>query len=227
MYSYCTSKTFKTDISQLCENCPIPKEIRHYLDVQIIAEAKEMKEVLTELDFHEYLKKEIENATEAMQSTRLIEQQNSDYEKDPNRLTRIARYIRNKERIKALNQFKNERDIPKQLNQKKEAGYNLQIGALWAQGLFRKEKAPIGHNQYYYFFEEKGFDSIRKLSEFTENDILKIKSSINGYLNDTFNNNNTNKNLCQPKNLEKINKHCIKEGITTSDEFKKLVGSIN
>ena len=68
-YSYCTSKEFKKDISKLCEACPLIELINNGIESQILEEALEQKEILTESQFKEYVEKEILNAQEAMKNT--------------------------------------------------------------------------------------------------------------------------------------------------------------
>lgn len=103
-HSYCTSEEFKTDISQLCEKCPLTELILEGIQNQIIFQAREKQEILTPEQFKKYINDEIKNAEEAMQKIFLIERQTMYDKNDPYRKTRIKTYIWNKERIKALNQ---------------------------------------------------------------------------------------------------------------------------
>jgi len=104
-YIKCTSQEFITDISKLCDKCPLPLLITNGMKDQIIFQAQERKEILTTEQFNNYLDTEIESATKAMESVFLTESQNKEYKKDPHRANRIQHYIWNKERIKALNSF--------------------------------------------------------------------------------------------------------------------------
>ena len=101
--SFCTSKEFKTDISELCLECPLTNLINEGITNQIIFQAEQQKEILNENQFKNYIEDEISNAQERMQELFLTESQNKNYKNDPHRKKRIQNYILNKERIKALN----------------------------------------------------------------------------------------------------------------------------
>jgi len=98
-YSYCTSETFKTDISQLCANCPLIELVAGYIKNQILFQALERKEILSPKQFDKYINDEIVNAQKAMERTYLNELKLND---SKYRKKRIEIYILNKERIKAL-----------------------------------------------------------------------------------------------------------------------------
>lgn len=104
---HCTATDFKTDISELCNKCPLVEIIENGIKNQIIFQAIQQKEILNTEQFKEYINSEIKNAQNSMQKTFLIEQQNKEYKNDNYRKTRIKNYIWNKERIKALNDFLN------------------------------------------------------------------------------------------------------------------------
>lgn len=104
-YNYCTSKIFKKDLEDLCENCPLVERINNGIKKQILFQANEKKGILSKNQFKTYLEKEIENASKSMERVFLTEQQNIEYKTDPHRKKRIEIYIWNKERIKALNSF--------------------------------------------------------------------------------------------------------------------------
>lgn len=129
IYQYCTSTTFKKDISELCENCPIPGLIKEHLTSQIVHEATINKELLNQDQFQLYINDEIKNAMEAMRRVYLTEMQNKNYQKDPHRKKRIEIYLWNKERIKVLNEFlSNNSDSEKNFYPrifKNEIGYNI------------------------------------------------------------------------------------------------------
>lgn len=104
-YPNCTSTIFKTDIKDLCINCPLKDIIMNGIKEQILTQASERRGILSHPQFEKYINSEIENASKSMEQTFLTEKQNIDYKSDPYRRTRIKNYIWNKERIKALNQF--------------------------------------------------------------------------------------------------------------------------
>ncbi|MFD1144551.1 hypothetical protein ACFQ4C_25715 [Larkinella insperata] len=104
-YNQCTSKTFRADLLELCPKCPHFESIRTKIQDQIVFQARQNKDILTEKQFDEYLDAEIKNAQEAMTKTHLFELQ-SESKEDPYRSGRILSFIWNKERIKALNSFK-------------------------------------------------------------------------------------------------------------------------
>jgi len=110
LYNYCTSNTFKTDISQLCEKCPLVNKITNGIKDQILFKAKEQQSILTDIQFQDYINAEILNAQDAMKVATLEEDRRTKYSpqshKDHYLKNRIELYIWNKERIKALNNLK-------------------------------------------------------------------------------------------------------------------------
>lgn len=102
----CTSQVFISDISKLCDKCPLPSLINDGMKDQIIFQAQEQKEILTTEQFNNYLDEEIKSATKAMEAAFLKEGQEKENKNDKFRANRIQNYIWNKERIKALNKFK-------------------------------------------------------------------------------------------------------------------------
>ncbi len=101
----CTAKEFKTDLSELCENCPLPEKLKKYIELQVLLPTRQKKEVLLKGKFIEYVEAEIQNASKAMGDIYLLEIQNADNENDQYRANRTETYIWNRERIKALNSF--------------------------------------------------------------------------------------------------------------------------
>lgn len=107
-YTYCTAQEFKTDISELCEQCPLKDKIEQAIQDQIIFQAKEKKQIYTKSQFDKYIENEISAAEKSMNKVFLIEKQQGSAN-DNYRQNRIETYIWNKERIKALNlELKNE-----------------------------------------------------------------------------------------------------------------------
>lgn len=103
IFEYCTSKEFKNDISNLCDNCPIRPKIIEGIENQIIFQAMERKDILSEKDFNHYIQSEINDASKAMERVFLHERQAPTI--DPKGIyieNRSRTYIWNKERIKAL-----------------------------------------------------------------------------------------------------------------------------
>lgn len=105
IYDSCTSKIFRKDITELCENCPLKGLILEEINEQIILEINEKKEILQKKQFEKFIQYEISCALKRMNNTKLLELKNTDYKEDPYRKTRIEKYIRNKEIIKTLNSF--------------------------------------------------------------------------------------------------------------------------
>jgi len=105
---FCTSLEFKTDIGELCENCPLTDEIRNGISNQILPEIKERISILSEVDFNRYLDREIDAAEHGRQKALYAESLNKNYKNDPHRRNRIKVYIWNKERIKVLSGFRND-----------------------------------------------------------------------------------------------------------------------
>jgi len=110
-HSHCISKVFKTDISQLCENCPLPDYIQRKVEERIIFKAEQRRSLLPKQDFLEYLLKEMEEAEDCKERQQLIENY-SDGNEDPFRANRILLYIYNNERIKALRKFQEDAEKP-------------------------------------------------------------------------------------------------------------------
>jgi hypothetical protein len=101
-YPYCTSKEFKTDLSELCEQCPLKEKIQQGIQDQIVFQAEEKKRIYTESQFTKYVTDEISSAEKSMNKVFLLEKQQHG-SNDGLRKNRIETYIWNKERIKALN----------------------------------------------------------------------------------------------------------------------------
>ncbi len=102
IYSRCTTTEFKTDISQLCDNCPLKIQIPKAIQEKIVFQAREHYSIDPETIL-DYLQSEIKKAHNSM-SQMLIESKN-----DGAFLDKVSEiYIWNKERIKALNDFKKE-----------------------------------------------------------------------------------------------------------------------
>ncbi len=100
IYSRCTTTEFKTDISQLCDNCPLKIQIPKAIQEKIIFQAREHYSIDPETIL-EYLQSEIKKAHNSMNQM-VIESK-----KDGAFLDKVSEiYIWNKERIKALNDFK-------------------------------------------------------------------------------------------------------------------------
>ncbi|GAB3995159.1 hypothetical protein GCM10028807_34600 [Spirosoma daeguense] len=101
IYSHCTANEFKVDLSELCPKCPLIEYISTKIDEQIVFQANQQKEILTDIQFTEYCNAEITDAQKEMREASIYVQQDKD---DPKfRSSRILSYIWNKERIKALN----------------------------------------------------------------------------------------------------------------------------
>jgi hypothetical protein len=105
MYNQCTTKEFKTDISQLCDKCPLLIEIPKGIEEQIIFQAKEYFSIDPKTIL-QYIESEINSAHNAMNQMLIESKREGAY---LNNISKI--YIWNKERIKALNTFKE--NIPK------------------------------------------------------------------------------------------------------------------
>lgn len=92
-----------------------------------------------------------------------------------------------------------------------------EVGSLFAQGLFIKK----GHK---YYFKNKSFDSITSLSKYITDDVLKTKSSIKQYINDTLNPRDTpgNKNIYTSHRMKKVIDYCKEKSIKITDEFQSI-----
>lgn len=108
MYSRCTTKEFKTDISQLCENCPLLSEIPKAIEERIIFQAKEYYSIDPEAIL-DYIQSEITKAHSSMNQMQIESKKEGAY---LNKISEI--YIWNKERIKALNEFRKNLELEKE-----------------------------------------------------------------------------------------------------------------
>lgn len=117
-YSNCNSDQFHTDLSELCETCPIHQKLPLYIDEQILKQALEQKEILSQTSYKAYLSSEIANAQEAMAKINRLQGQDQTVDDIG---SRIEVYILNKERIKVLSKLEMELNIPEpQLKEKVE-----------------------------------------------------------------------------------------------------------
>ncbi len=107
---YCTSETFRTDITELCEDCPLIDKIKTGIKNQIEFKILEQQSILIKELFSDYLRKEILDAQNAISETQNIVSRGE----CTNLAGCIEVYIWNKERIKVLNQFYNEVKTPQQ-----------------------------------------------------------------------------------------------------------------
>lgn len=134
-YSTCTTEEFKTDISELCENCPLTDKINNGIENQIIFQANIKKEILPPDNFLEYIYSEINSASEVIDRVYSIELRNKEYNiNDQQRANRIELFIWNKERIKALKSF-----IPEDTNSPSNKKRNLQNDPSFVQ-LFKNNE---------------------------------------------------------------------------------------
>lgn len=156
IYSECTSQDFKTDISQLCEQCPLPEKFRKGLIEQIRIPTNEYKELYSNEQFNDYLHKEIAKAQKHMEDVRFQDLENKNNLDDPNRKNRISIYIWNKEKIKIFNEYL------KELNSKETPALNQIEFALMRvyEGLPFEYDNYEGINDLY-----QNKDSIKKLKE--------------------------------------------------------------
>lgn len=98
---FCNTTEFKTDLSQLCERCPLKKKIPEAIQIQIIAQAKENKEIMPQKGFTDWIEAEVKSATGNMQKMRI-----NAMGQGQRFLPAITEtYIWNKERAKALKTF--------------------------------------------------------------------------------------------------------------------------
>ena len=106
IHEVCTADNFKTDISELCAKCPLIQFISSTISKQIVFQAKQQKEILTDTQFIEYCNDEIKNAQKEMMKMSLLVQQDKDDPKFRNARTEV--FIWNKERIKALSRVQSD-----------------------------------------------------------------------------------------------------------------------
>ncbi len=153
-YPYCNSKTFKTDISQLCERCPLIKLTKGYIKNQILFQALEKQEILTNEEFDKYLKDEIDNAQKAMDRTYLNELKLNDpiYRKK-----RIEIYIINKERIKALRKLSIKNSMDESVDNKKNLHNHIfcnngfELFSYLLENYIAKDRGRYADLSYYYW----------------------------------------------------------------------------
>lgn len=154
VYTYCTSETFKTDISQLCKSCPLIELTEGYIKNQILFQAHEKQEILTNEEFERYLKNEIDNAQKAMDRTYLNELKLNDpiYRKK-----RIEIYILNKERIKALRKLSAKKTINEIVDSKKNlhnhifSNNGFELFSYLLDNYIAKDRGRYADISYYYW----------------------------------------------------------------------------
>lgn len=108
---FCTAENFKKDLNELCPECPLRIEITNTIEKQIVFQAEQQSEILTDHQFEEYCNREIEDAQREMMKTNTLTLQDNDDKKF--RVARIKVFIWNKERIKAINRVR-EKHLNKQ-----------------------------------------------------------------------------------------------------------------
>lgn len=103
VYQTCKATELKTDIDDLCENCPLRIKIPLKIEKEIIQQAKKQKEILNKSQFEKYVNKEVQDASKGIETS--LQFENDPYQGQEFRANRIEIYILNKERIKALNKM--------------------------------------------------------------------------------------------------------------------------
>lgn len=151
-------ETFKKDISELCNNCPIRIEIEHRIEPHIITLALGQKEILTDIQFKKHIKDEISFAQRAMQRVFIQELQNPN--SNTFRRNRSLVYTWNKERIKALNiilegKKNTELNLINPTHREHAIAYTYKVKARLKPELTRKQMRKMGKKGL-----EKAFDSI-------------------------------------------------------------------
>lgn len=68
--SKCKADSFRTDISELCDNCPLRKDIPEWIEKQIVAQVKRKKELLKPERFEIWLSSEIKSSVDALDKMR-------------------------------------------------------------------------------------------------------------------------------------------------------------
>lgn len=94
----CNAIEFKTDLSELCERCPLKESIPKGIQTQIVAEAEDNRELMRTEQFREWIDEQIKAATKVMQEMRKDAMHPAQHYL--NVLT--EHFIWNKERAKAL-----------------------------------------------------------------------------------------------------------------------------
>ena len=99
--SDCRCLEFYTDLTQLCEGCPLKTLIPEGIQFQIVAEAEDNRELMPPNQFRQWIEGQISAATAVMQQMRIDAMHPAKHY--PNVLT--EHFIWNKERAKALRRF--------------------------------------------------------------------------------------------------------------------------
>lgn len=96
----CTTEGLKQDISELCQDCPLPGLIKEGIEQRTIAQAEALQHALPPAQFKAYLSREIEAAAKALATLMQLAQR-------PGALfpNITKQFLWNKERIKALQAF--------------------------------------------------------------------------------------------------------------------------
>jgi len=104
-FGYCTSDEFKYDLKELCDKCPLKERLSKAMKGRIKPKIKNLKQVLSNEQFDDYVKKEVLKAQTEMDRMIDAEYRNRDNWKDPARKRRIEIYVWRKEQIKTLNEL--------------------------------------------------------------------------------------------------------------------------
>lgn len=99
--SNCRCLEFYTDLTQLCDTCPLKTLIPEGIQFQIVAEAEDNRELMPPNQFKQWIEGQISAATAVMQQMRIDAMHPAEHY--PNVLT--EHFIWNKERAKALRRF--------------------------------------------------------------------------------------------------------------------------
>ena len=96
--------------------------------------------------------------------------------------------------------------------------FYCQIGALFVQNLIYKKRAEDKLN-YVYFFKDEQFVNANQLSKYIKKDILDTEQSVNQYIRDTLNDNDTLQNFYKSKTKQiNILQYCKDHGIEILNE---------
>jgi hypothetical protein len=117
------------------------------------------------------------------------------------------------------------RELLDKFNQKKQTviipktyHFYCQIGVLFVQNHIYRKRADDELN-YIYFYKEEEFVNANQLSKYIKEKILKTEKSVNQYLGDTLNDNDTPHNFYNSKTKQRnILQYCKDKGIEIINE---------
>lgn len=153
----CTTQVFRTDLSELCLDCPIRNRIKDGLENSLIPEYSLKSEYFEMEELSNFFKSELDSAMKVMKNMRDYEHTNAD--EHTYRPNRVLAYIWNLERAKLVKKFREQRII---LNSSEE-GKSLKFSFI---NNFNSLTPNEVYDYFYSSLVEKGYLEENDLKEY-------------------------------------------------------------